>query len=125
MLPIPHDCTRWLLCPPRLYGDIHFHRDTLFDLGTALKVTCRPSCVDATTTDGPTGSCWDELMPDEKKQLSYIIHELGRLDGTPYIKDHYYEGLGIYTDITLKNKRLSKALQPDCDTGRPFTIPRS
>jgi hypothetical protein len=37
------------------------------------------------------------------------VNELSRLDSVPYIKDHYYEGLGIRTDITPKHKTLSKA----------------
>ena len=104
-----HDCTRWLLAHPDCTVSIHSIEDTLFDLGTALKVTLPAQLRSATTAGWTSRELLDELMPDEKKQLSYIIHELGRLDSTPYIKDHYYEGLGIYTDITPKNKRLSKA----------------
>jgi hypothetical protein len=103
-----HDCTRWLLSHPDCTVAIHSIEDTLFDLNAALKVTLPPPLRSATTAGLSSQDLLDELMPDRKRQLRFIVNELSRLDATPYIKDHFYEGLRIYLDVTPKNKRLSK-----------------
>jgi hypothetical protein len=104
-----HDCTRWLLSHPDCSVAIHEIENTSFDLNTALKVTLPSQLRSETTAGSENEALLFELMPDEKLQLKYLINELSRLDSVPYIKDHYYEGLGIRTDITPKSKSLSKA----------------
>jgi hypothetical protein len=104
-----HDCTRWLLSHPDCSVAIHEIEDTMLDLNVALKVVVPPQLRSETTAGLSSKELLNELMPNKKLQLSYIINELSRLDSTPYIKDHYYEGLGIQTDITPKSKFLSRA----------------
>lgn len=104
-----HDCTRWLNSHPDCKVLIHEIENTMFDLNEVLKVTL-PSLQRSDTTAGYNNAeILEELMPDENRQLTYIINELSRLDNLPYIKDHYYEGLGIVTDIIPKNKNFSKS----------------
>ena len=104
-----HDCTRWLLTHPDCKVLIHKIENTTFDLNEALKVTV-PSQERSETTAGFTNEeLLNELSPDKELQLSYIINELSRLDNLPYIKDHYYDGLGIQTNVVPKNKKLSKS----------------
>jgi len=104
-----HDCTRWLLSHPDCSVSLYSIENTLFDLNEALKVTV-PSQVRSVTTAGSSNEeLLHELIPDKKLQLQYIVNELSRLDNTPYIKDHYYDGLGVQTVTTPKNKLLSKA----------------
>jgi hypothetical protein len=104
-----HDCTRWLLSHPDCKLSIHKIENTTFDLSEVLKVTL-PTQERSETTAGFTNEeLLNQLMPVKKSQLSYIINELSRLDNLPYIKDHYYDGLGLQTDAIPKNKFLSKA----------------
>ena len=103
-----HDCTRWLLTHPDCKVLIHKIDNTTFDLNEALKVTV-PSQERSETTAGFTNEeLLNELCPNKELQLSYIINELSRLDNLPYIKDHYYDGLGIQTNVVPKNKLFSK-----------------
>ena len=104
-----HDCTRWLLSHPDCTVAIHEIEDRTLDLNDALKVTVPLQLRSETTAGLSSDDLLNELMPDTKLQLGYIVNELSRLDSVPYIKDHYYEGLGIRTDITPKHKLLSKA----------------
>jgi hypothetical protein len=104
-----HDCTRWLLSHPDCTVAIHEMDDTMHDLNEALKVVLPPQLRSETTAGLSSEELLNELMPNKKLQLGYIVNELSRLDRTPYIKDHYYEGLDIQTDITPKNKLLSSA----------------
>jgi hypothetical protein len=104
-----HDCTRWLLTHPHCSVEIYNFENTLFDLNEVLKVTV-PSVERSETTAGLSNDdLLQELVPDKKLQLQYIINELSRLDEIPYIKDHYYDGLGVQTISTPNNKLLSKA----------------
>jgi len=104
-----HDCIRWLLSHPDARVSINSIDNTLFDLNEVLKVTL-PSLERSSTTIGFTNEdLLNELVPDKKLQLRYIINELSHLDSTPYIKDHYLSGLGVFIDITPKNKWFSKA----------------
>ncbi len=104
-----HDCTRWLLSHPDCSVAIHEIEDTMLDLNVALKVALPPQLRSETTSGLSSEELLNEMMPNKKLQLGYIINELSRLDSTPYIKDHYYEGLGIQTDFIPKNKLLSRA----------------
>lgn len=104
-----HDFTRWLLSHPHATVSIRKIGNTVFDLNESLKVTL-PSLERSETTAGFTNEeLLSQLMPKRKLQLPYIINEISRLDGLPYIKDHYYDGLGIQTDVTPKGKMFSKA----------------
>ena len=104
-----HDCTRWLLTHPDCKVLIHKIENTTFDLNEALKVTV-PSQERSETTAGFTNEeLLNELSPDKELQLPFVINELSRLDNLPYIKDHYYDGLGIQTNVIPKNKLFSKS----------------
>ncbi len=97
-----HDCIRWLLSHPDGHVSINSIDNTLFDLNEVLKVTL-PSQERSETTIGYTNEdLLNELVPDKKLQLQYIINELSHLDSTPYIKDHYLTGLGVFTDVHQK-----------------------
>lgn len=104
-----HDCTRWL----STHSDCTIHitsiEDVLFDLNVVLKVTL-PSVERSETTSAISDmELLNELMPKKELQLPYLLNELSRFDDQPYVKDHFYEGLGIQTDILPKNKFFSKA----------------
>jgi hypothetical protein len=104
-----HDCTRWLIAHPDCTIRMVKIENTSFDLNEVLKITL-PSQVKSVTTAGSNNEeLLNELMPDKNNRLSYILGELSRLDNLPYIKDHYYDGLGIQTDVVPKNNRFSKA----------------
>ena len=104
-----HDCTRWLLTHPDCKVAILKIENTSFNLNEALKVTV-PSQERSETTAGFTNEeLLNELSPDKELQLCFIINELSRLENLPYIKDHYYDGLGIQTNVIPKNKLLSKS----------------
>lgn len=104
-----HDCTRWLLTHPDVSIHIYKIENVLFDLNETLKVTL-PSTLRSETTAGLSDTdLLKEVMPDKKLQLPFLINELSRFDKLPYVKDHYYESLGIQTDIIPKNRLFSKA----------------
>lgn len=104
-----HDCTRWLLTHPDCKVVIHAIENRSFDLNEALRVTL-PSQERSDTTAGFTNEeLLNELAPGNELHLPFIIRELSKLDKLPYIKDHYYDGLGIQTSVVPKNKLFSKA----------------
>ena len=104
-----HDCTRWLNAHPGCKVIIHDIENTMFDLNEVLKVTLPSLQRYATTAGFNNEELLNELMPDKEIQLSYILNEISRLDDQPYIKDHYFDGLGMLIDIIPKNKLFSKS----------------
>ncbi|REJ83798.1 MAG: hypothetical protein DWQ44_00700 [Bacteroidetes bacterium] len=104
-----HDCARWLLSHPDASVHIHKIENTMFDLNEVLKITLAPVMRSVTTAGFSNEEIFRELIPAKKYELPFIVNELSRLDEHPYIKDHYFEGLGLITDIVPENKTLSKA----------------
>jgi hypothetical protein len=47
------------------------------------------------------------LLLKKQNRISFLLSELGKLNDTPYIKDHFFDGLGLYTGFTCESKDFS------------------
>jgi hypothetical protein len=104
-----HDYTRWLMTNSPGSVSLAKIENTAFDLNEALKVTLPPLLRSETTAGFTNEELLDVLIPGRKSRLHYIVNELSRLDSIPYIKDHFFDGLGLQLSVTPGSKLLSKA----------------
>lgn len=104
-----HDCVRWLLNHPDVNVKLSSFENPSFDLNEVLRLTL-PSLEKSETTAGFSNfELLDALLVKEKDRLNFVISELSKLNHIPYIKDHLFEGLGSYLQITPKNNSFSKS----------------
>ena len=103
------DCIQWLLTHPDINIKLSSFENPSFDLNEVLRLTL-PSLEKSETTAGFTNfELLDALLVKEKDRLHFLISELGKLNHLPYVKDHLFEGLGSYVELTPKNKSFSKS----------------
>ncbi|CAN5315220.1 hypothetical protein BH09BAC5_BH09BAC5_07640 [soil metagenome] len=104
-----HDFVIWLNNHPDIRILFNKFEDETFELNDVLKLTL-PSLERSVTTSGLTNEeLLDSLQVKENNRLKFILSELNKLNAIPYIKDHLYDGLRIYAEITPKNKNFSRA----------------
>lgn len=102
-----HDCTRWLLQHPDCKISLSEFKDAGLELNDVLKLTL-PSLLKSETTAGlGNEELMDVLQVSKKNRLSFLINELSKLDGQPFIKDQLFESLGLYSDIVPRTKKFS------------------
>ena len=102
-----HDFLRWLIEKPELKIDIDRFENTSFTLNEVLKLTL-PSMEKSETTAGlRDADLLDVLLVKKQNRISFIMNELTKLNETPYIKDHFFDGLGLYTSFTSESKDFS------------------
>ncbi len=94
-----HDFLQWLIQHPELKIEIERFDNTGFTLNEVLKLTL-PSLEKSETTAGLIDSdLLDVLLVKKQNRISFLLNELSKLNDTPYIKDHLYDGLGLYTSF--------------------------
>ncbi len=104
-----HDLVRQLLDDTSLEVRLDGFVRPGFDLNEVLKITL-PSLESSETTAGLANEdLLDVLRVKPDARLRFLVDELASLDGRPQIKDHFYDGLGIYIDIVPRNRSFSKA----------------
>ncbi len=105
-----HDATRWLLHHPHCRQSLDaFDADAPADLNAVLKATLHAIEHSETTAGLDNESLLDALGVPPRARLRFIIDELGRLDGLPYVKDQLYGSLRLYARLTPTHRRFSKA----------------
>ena len=104
-----HDAVRWLLHHDGCKVSLDTFANATLDLNDVLKLTL-PALERSETTAGLDNiSLLDTLKVPLSDRLKFIVHELGRLDHEPFIKDHLYEGLGVYVKIHPAGAQWSRA----------------
>ena len=104
-----HDTVRWLLAGTNYKIKYHSYEDAKLEMNDVLTYTL-PNLERVETTRGlENDELLESLMVKEKNKLPFIISELSKFNDTPYVKDYFYDGLGICVDIIPKNKKFSKA----------------
>lgn len=104
-----HDFVQWLLIHPECKTEINNFKNASFDLNEVLKLTL-PSLERSETTAGHSNDdLFESLLIKKQNRLPFLIRELSKLDDSPYIKDHLYDGLGVYVNIYPKSKTFSRA----------------
>lgn len=51
----------------------------------------------------------DTLRVPKNERLQFLVNELSKIEDKTYIKDHLFDGLGIYADINPKSVKFSRA----------------
>ncbi len=104
-----HDMVKWLLSHSDCSLQLHNIANDWFDLNEVLKLTL-PSLEKSETTAGMENEMLlDTLRVPKNERLSFLVHELSKIEDKTYIKDHLFDGLGIYSDITPKSVKFSRA----------------
>ena len=99
----------WLLHHPDCKVSLKNFDNAIFDLSTVLKLTL-PSVERSETTAGlGNEDLLNELQVPKDKRLWFILNEINTLDTHSHIKEHLYDGLGIYIDVIPRNKFFSEA----------------
>lgn len=99
----------WLMHHPDCAIQLKNFDNATFELSTALKITL-PSVERSETTAGlGNEELLDELEVKKENRLSFIVNEINNLETHTHIKEHLYDGLGIYIDVLPKNKYFSEA----------------
>lgn len=104
-----HDCNCRLLTLS--YADVSLNgfENPTIELGEALKHTLPIIEVSDASAGWKNNELLDVLNIPIRSRLQFICNELSKLYATPFIKDHFFDGLGIYTEINPKTSALSKA----------------
>lgn len=104
-----HDAVRWLLQQNGCKITLDTFANATLDLNDVLKLTL-PALERSETTAGLDNiSLLETLKVPTSDRLKFIIHELGRLDPEPFIKDHFYDALGVYVKLESNQAKWSKA----------------
>ncbi|MCA0176183.1 MAG: hypothetical protein LCH73_07855 [Proteobacteria bacterium] len=104
-----HDCLRWLLARPDLRVTPSGWEAPQLDLNAVLRLTLPALERNETTASLANDALLDVLRVPAARRLPFLIDELARLDGQPYVKDTLFEALGLYVCVTPTRRSLSKA----------------
>lgn len=104
-----HDMVKWLLNHPDCKIVLNKIENDWFDLNEVLKLTL-PSLEKSETTAGMENEMLlDTLKIPKNRRLQFLVDELSKIEDKTYIKDHLFDGLGIYSDITSKSVNYSRS----------------
>lgn len=104
-----HDMVKWLLIHPDCSMRLNQIANDWFDLNEVLKLTL-PSLEKSETTAGMENDMLlDTLRVPKNERLQFLVNELSKIEDKTYIKDHLFDGLGIYSDINPKSVKFSRA----------------
>jgi hypothetical protein len=119
---LSHDCLQWLNEHPHCTIEIDSFDNPSFDLNEVLKLTLPSLEKSDTSAELPNNELLDYLAPSKKKQLPFVLNELTRFNDQPFLKDHLFDGLGLYVKITPKDKAFSRTWNR-VEVNEPFFHP--
>lgn len=104
-----HDCVRWLLSHPQCRVAFDSFADDGLPLNAALRLTL-PSIERGETTAGlDNAELLQALAVRDDDRLSFLVEQFSKFDADPLVKDHLFDALGLYVQITPRDKTLSRA----------------
>lgn len=104
-----HDFISWLMQHPDCKIELNRIENSLFNLNDVLKHTLPSLEKSETTADYSNEDLLESLFVKKNMRLPFLVNEFNRLNETPFIKDHFFEGLGIYIDLIPRNRNFSRA----------------
>lgn len=104
-----HDCVRWLLTHPLCRVTFETFSNATLDLNTVLRLTLPTLERGETNAEHSNDDLLDALGVDSTRRLAFLISELSRLDGMPFVKDQLYDALGVTVRVTPTHKDFSTA----------------
>ena len=104
-----HDCLRWLLQQPGWRVAFESWNEPTLDLNAVLRLTLPPLERSLTTAGLDNEALLAALKVRPADRLSFLVRELARLDGTPFVKDQLFDALDLFVRLTPRDRRLSKA----------------
>jgi hypothetical protein len=102
-----HDFTQWLQLNQDCNIVFDKFKDASLELNDVLKLTLPSPEKSETTAALSNEELLDTLKVPAKDRLQFLLNELSKLDDQPFIKDHFYESLGIHIRIRPRNKNFS------------------
>ena len=102
-----HDFLQYLCSCKYIKVNLDSYEDSLFDLNEVLKLTLPTPEKSETTAGWNNEELLQALKVNKGNSLSLIINELSKLNSIPYIKDHLFDGLGIYIHVKPNNNKFS------------------
>ncbi len=104
-----HDCTRWLMGHPHCKLAFDAFSEPSLDLNAVLRLTLPTLERNETTADLSNDDLLAALRVRPQRRLDFLVAELSRLDKLPFVKDHLYDALGVFTRITPTHAAFSRA----------------
>jgi hypothetical protein len=103
-----HDLLKWL----SKYKDTDLHFDSFYQqtitLNDALQFTLPAIEKEITTMEYNNAKLLKALQINKKNTLAFLLAEFDRLNNQPFVKDYFFNALGIYVQINPKNEVFSK-----------------
>jgi len=104
-----HDCITWLHTHKSCRVEVEEFRDAQYSLNDILKHTL-PTLEQAETTAGNSNQdLLDALRVSHKQRLTFLLHELSKLNSTPTIKDLLFDAMGMMIRVTPTSRDFSLA----------------
>ncbi len=102
-----HDLLLWMKTNPECTITIDSFSE--LDLNTMLAITLPPLEQELTTAGMGSEALLDALYVRKKERLNFILDQFSTLNTTLLVKDHLWESLKLYVEITLNNRRFSSS----------------
>lgn len=103
-----HDLLKWLA----KYKNIDVHFDSFYQqkitLNDALQFTLPAIEKEITTMEYNNAKLLKALQLNKKNILPFLLAEFDRLNDQPFVKDYFFNALGVYVQINPKNEAFSK-----------------
>ncbi|GBL35947.1 hypothetical protein EMGBS15_15420 [Filimonas sp.] len=104
-----HDLLRWMNSCSECRLAIDSFELNGTDLNTLLRMTLPALERDETTAGLSNEELLDALEVKEKNRLTFLLDECSRLDANPFVKDHLWDELKIWIQITARDQKFSRA----------------
>lgn len=104
-----HDCLRWLLEHPHCRVRVEPIGEPTIDYNALLRLTLPSLEWNETTASLGNDQLLDTLHVAKNRRLEFIVNELSRFDGEPFLKDHLFDALDLYVRVSPSDRRFSKA----------------
>lgn len=78
-------------------------------LNNVLQFTLPALEKEITTYDLPAAKLLERLKIKKENRLAFLLSETDKLEQQPYIKDHFFNSLGVYVKVQPAGRQLSKA----------------
>ncbi|MBL0170926.1 MAG: hypothetical protein IPP90_09375 [Gemmatimonadaceae bacterium] len=104
-----HDCVRWLSRHPHCAVRFEEFAEATLDLNAVLRLTLTTLERSETNAELSNDALLDVLGVRPDRRLAFLLAELSRLDGSPYIKDQLYDALGVMVRVTPTHVDFSAA----------------
>ncbi len=103
-----HDGVRWLLSYPHCTISLEAIEAPAQQVNDILRLTLTSLEKSETTAGLDHQDLLKVLQVPQSQCLPFLVHELSRLDLTPYIKDYLFDRLDVYVRVQPKDKVFSK-----------------